>query len=644
MIMKTNFWKYASTFVLGLAAVVACEEPEPEVQVLPVFPDKVIEKNVESGETVEISFDANLDWEVSIPSSDQNKYWLDDEGIPASKLSGKAGKQTVEVVFSEDVYYDANVVCEVTLSMAGENKVIARLTRLAINRTLTVCTAETTDWGFKKTYNTTPATSVVLATFPGVVEYALPIQVVANYDWTLVLPSWSAGTIMVEEGQTVPETLSGKAGAVVEIMLTGKLSEDVAAGAEGVLSFLDASATDKNVEIPFSLPAFADRLEWTEPSSMTFDATGVSTTPSVGYVLAKRGFVVKALEWMGDWHDTKYADWVTVQIGDADATETSDKLLQNLAVSFSVTANDGDDRCADIFVFPASLADIEAGQICDGNSSTCAVKAEYQKYCVGRLTQAGKPKPYVSFASMPEPYKAELSNYTESQWWAGYAADNFRIPVENQYELVYTDEYSECVLEFSSAYASYKIFDFDFYEVGDSALSSFWLTFTGFAENVKGRVEMDPSKFNNPYASAPESFIVLYDAAGQPLAGICCRYSATGSTSTAFTVTGISGDPAITAVDPSSDTYMWLSSEFSVDAIYEISAPAAITLMFSSSVAGFRMYEITGKPSNSILQADLMSDTMLRIKTPDVNNTEAIIVLQNALGLNVAALIVKFAW
>ena len=56
------------------------------------------------------------------------------------------------------------------------------------------------------------------------------------------------------------------------------------------------------------------------------------------------------------------------------------------------------------------------------------------------------------------------------------------------------------------------------------------------------------------------------------------------------------------------------------------------------------MYEITGKPSSSILQADLMSDTMLRIKTPDVNNTEAIIVLQNALGLNVAALIVKFAW
>ena len=89
--MKTNFWKSAAAFVVGMAAMVACEKnPEPEY-VAPVFPSETIEKNVEAGETVELQFTANLDWELSIPATEQNKYWLDDAGMPASKVSGKAG-------------------------------------------------------------------------------------------------------------------------------------------------------------------------------------------------------------------------------------------------------------------------------------------------------------------------------------------------------------------------------------------------------------------------------------------------------------------------------------------------------------------------------------------------------------------------
>ena len=141
-VMKTNFWKYAAIFSIGLAALAACDKTkEPEV-VVPVFPEKVTEKNVEAGETVEVSFNANVDWELSIPASEQNKYWLDDAGIPASKVSGKPGDQTVSVVFSNDQYYDANVLCEVTLKMGDQSQVIAKFTRLAINRTLDVYTAK----------------------------------------------------------------------------------------------------------------------------------------------------------------------------------------------------------------------------------------------------------------------------------------------------------------------------------------------------------------------------------------------------------------------------------------------------------------------------------------------------------------------
>ena len=216
--MKTNFWKFAALLGLGLAAVVACEkQPEPE-KVAPVFPETVLEQNVEAGATVEVSFEANLDWELSIPAAEQAKYWLDDAGVPASKVTGKAGEQTVSVVFSEDEYYDQNVVCEVTLTMGGQDKVIARLTRLALNRTIEVYAAEKADFSFSKTYSAEKATALELTTFEGDVTYTLPIKVVANYDWNLALPEWCEGAI---DGA---ETLSGKAGQVVEVLLSGKLA------------------------------------------------------------------------------------------------------------------------------------------------------------------------------------------------------------------------------------------------------------------------------------------------------------------------------------------------------------------------------------------------------------------------------------
>ena len=214
-IMKTNFWKSAAGLVLGLTAMVACEEDKPVV-VDPVFPSEVIEQNVAASEEVEIKFEANLDWELSIPASEQNKYWLDDAGMPASKVSGKAGNQTVTVVFSEDEYYDANVVCEVTLSMGGQSKVIAKLTRLAINRTLEVYTAKIGEWGFDDEFNTTKAEAIELTTFEGDPLYAMPVKVVANFDWNLSLPAWCKGEVVAEGAAA--ESLSGKAGQAVELV------------------------------------------------------------------------------------------------------------------------------------------------------------------------------------------------------------------------------------------------------------------------------------------------------------------------------------------------------------------------------------------------------------------------------------------
>ena len=532
-IMKTNLWKSAAGLVLGLTAMVACEEDKPVV-VDPVFPSEVIEQNVAASEEVEIKFEANLDWELSIPASEQNKYWLDDAGMPASKVSGKAGNQTVTVVFSEDEYYDANVVCEVTLSMGGQSKVIAKLTRLAINRTLEVYTAKIGEWGFDDEFNTTKAEAIELTTFEGDPLYAMPVKVVANFDWNLSLPAWCKGEVVAEGAAA--ESLSGKAGQAVELVLAANLTAEVKDGASDFAKFIDAADNSKTIEIALSLPAFADRLEVSEPASLDFAVDGTSARPSISYVLGMEGFVVRALGFNGEWHDTSYADWVTAEIenGNPESTE----VLTLSAVYFSAAENTGKERVADIFIFPASMANVAADAICDINSPTCAFLPEYEKYYVGRLTQAGKAAPYISeyndMMSGVETNKATLTTYEASQWWASMVGG---LAVNNQYELTYWDQSSELTFNFDSPYASYKIFDYDFNEVTGAALDTFWIWFTSWSD--KGKVMMDPSLFNNPYAESPESFIVFYDESGKALAGICCKYTAAstgGDSSTPISV------------------------------------------------------------------------------------------------------------
>ena len=63
--MKTNFFKIAAIFA-GLALTVAsCKGTDPE-QPKPVFPSEKIQKTVLAGESVNVEFDANLDWELSL--------------------------------------------------------------------------------------------------------------------------------------------------------------------------------------------------------------------------------------------------------------------------------------------------------------------------------------------------------------------------------------------------------------------------------------------------------------------------------------------------------------------------------------------------------------------------------------------------
>ncbi|MBR5563276.1 MAG: hypothetical protein IKW11_03510 [Bacteroidales bacterium] len=623
--MKTNFWKFAAAFVVGLAAVVACDKPEPEpVVVDPVFPETVLEENVEAGATVEVSFEANLDWELSIPAAEQNKYWLDDAGVPASKVSGKAGSQTVSVVFSEDVYYDANVLCEVTLTMGGQSKVIAKLTRLAINRALEVYVAEKSDWAFKTTYGTEKATALELTTFTGDVTYTLPIQVVANYDWSLALPEWCAGSIKDAE------TLSGKAGQVVEILLTGNVTESVKAGATGAAKFIDATDNNQSEELPLAFPAFADRIEWSEPSSMNFDHTGVSAMPAIGYVLGMQGYVIKALEWKGQWHDTAYADWVTVTPGEA-----TEGLLQQAAVTLGVTANEGHERYADLFLFPASMANVKAEDICEANDA-CSIKAQYEKYYIGRLTQAGVPMPFIVPVYPSDQLEAEGVYFTDLEPKGEDNIMQWDIEgAESYHKITYTSQWSYESANFSinKPFATCKFYEDTQYPEGffTKEVTPDWIELWTNPDKSMG-------KFNMLYTPSSPIHIaaVFFDENGGKVAAVLVEYNpAGGGASAALELSVMQGEAQISTLAPETELYQILAGNLGVTTVFEVQAAGDAIFQLSQPFAMASVFDMTLNTSTAVACECFDQNYVMVSPQP---GAEVVIILKNEQWVNVAAI------
>ena len=88
---KNNISRSFAALLMGCAMfMVSCEPAGTEADPDPVFPSSV-DKTVSPGQTVTLTFDANLDWEVSVPESTLTTFWIEDGAMDVAKVSGKAG-------------------------------------------------------------------------------------------------------------------------------------------------------------------------------------------------------------------------------------------------------------------------------------------------------------------------------------------------------------------------------------------------------------------------------------------------------------------------------------------------------------------------------------------------------------------------
>lgn len=104
------------------AMVVACSEDEG-APVTPSFPEEEQILSVKAGESVEIVFDASMDWKLY-----SSTLWCRFSNGMTS-ISGQAGKQAVQVSVNEDMLNYGEMQAEINLKQGDVEKVIAKLTR-----------------------------------------------------------------------------------------------------------------------------------------------------------------------------------------------------------------------------------------------------------------------------------------------------------------------------------------------------------------------------------------------------------------------------------------------------------------------------------------------------------------------------------
>lgn len=495
---KNNISGFFAALVMGSALFAAsCEKPSEETPA-PEFP-QLIEKTVTPGESVTIPVQANLDWEISVPENGLQWFWIQDGAFQLYRLSGKAGEAEVVIGVSATEEFDNDRVCEVTMTMGGESKVIARLVRPSKEKHLTVYAAVVVDGevqfnetGDSYLYETEEAESLDMIWTGS--EFRLPIKVESNYNWSIKTPEWAR--------VDVPSDGVGEKNLIVY----GVPSAYPLDAASGKLQFMSGEKVVK--EYTVNIPGCKDIFSYKMDMSITeleFNyqgqikvATGFIDGPASGYVSGADGIRVIALSRNESGFSADAPSWLEVNVAEYDRTEGAD-VLQQRNFTVSVALNEGDNRHAALLFLPPTLT-VAASDLFEGTE----IKEEYKQYSVP-VTQLSSDQEFISMLANPSDMAAGGATFAVSENEDLY---NRFGQTRYAYELVYTNQYARdnARMIFTSAVTSYKVFD-------ENGFLSMTLD-----EDMKGGVVDMVSE------TAQTGHVVLYGTEGNVLAVIECRF------------------------------------------------------------------------------------------------------------------------
>lgn len=532
--MKRHILHFATALLAGACLIVSsCSDSDDTNKVpAPNFPEAVTPA-VPAGGTYTIEIEPNQDWEVRIPTTADVStwFWIQDGSQQTYRVRGNAGKAQIVIGVSELEEFDQTRSCEVTMTMGGQSRVIATITRGTVDRTFSLYTCqldengdfayntETGDDALSYLYNTEAPASIDLIWPEGRSGFMLPILISGNFDWRLAEKSDWISSMAVS---------SGGAGTQVEILLRGDVTKYPLDGDnEGKIVFCDKDNPEKTYAYKVTIPACRDRLEISRISKDTpleFNAKGQYYNASsggwndggaIGNITSIEGSKFFAMVKEGDFYygSPEKTGWVTIDEQAWDAT--SGEVIQNRSFTIKTAVNTGDARSAELLALPASLA----ARITDPDTQLIStdgmsIKDEYLPYVFASLNQT-EPAGVISAvnpAAMTE-VGAEFVKISNSDW----PANDYKAP-EN-FKLTYSKEWSweESFLNIDREEYTYEIYGYD----GPSEKldkDNCWIT---IVKNAQGTViKMNPDKYTK---AEKESFIVFSDADGI-FAMIYCIY------------------------------------------------------------------------------------------------------------------------
>lgn len=388
--MKTGRLQYIA-FAAALCLFAGCnpkvEPPQPE----PVFPE-VMERNFQSGSSAEFFFNANLDWELSIPVEYTRWFYFDDNGFKSSVLRGGQGLCSA-IIHAVEVEgnFDVRRAC-VEMTMGGRKQTVYRMNLMPSQRTIALFEAlkdekgsYTIFDGSDYVYSDTPSTELHLTWPVELVSYMLPMKVVSNFSWGLAIdyPKWMRPSVTNSSSDSEAMVIKGNANHYPE------------EAERGVIRFVDVNSAETVFEIPIEIDGCKDiaRVKC-DDSVINFNIAGqykqngswVSTGCNVDF-LSMKGSDIIALEITDGKMYYRKDGWV--KISAAGGSQASKAIVDEVSYTINAERNTSVDREALLLAIPAWIVrtvDLENGLLV---SDRTALKPEYQKYMFAKVHQAG---------------------------------------------------------------------------------------------------------------------------------------------------------------------------------------------------------------------------------------------------------------
>ena len=389
------------TVMMTSIIIVSCEDDT----ISPLFPEKTeVSSVLKEAET--ITFEANMDWEISLPVETISYFWIDDpEKGRVQKVSGKAGKHTVTIGVTDEPDFENDIYCPVTMTMGGEKRLVAEYTLLKSVKSMEVYPCKVDALGYYRFLDAGGAdyeessSDVVRIAYHNTTGFSIPVRFDAGVNYEIKSqPEWLEVTLNTNSDVAVGRR--GNCQALLKVKEGYELPENQPLEGQMCFNIRRSEEVLKNITVRFE--PVTDFLSWEGASEIMFGGDGTyagideTQTSYKGIMYSSKDVVLFAAAQFrkpqvgGTFWTGSDVDWV--KITDSPWDSAGD-VLQRHEVTIEMEMNAGEERTADIYALPANVAKSLAGGFTFDpayhplNDTWDDVKDEVKPYKIATLIQ-----------------------------------------------------------------------------------------------------------------------------------------------------------------------------------------------------------------------------------------------------------------